>query len=291
MSAAIPFILAGLSGLAGATTNRNQNSSQRSQGVSSQNTANSGTSGSTGTTSTSGTTTGTSNTVGSQTQLGNSTQQQTQQSTGNQTNVAKPVFDTMAQPLLDELLKKYTSLIGTDPNLASYGANQVQRINQGAQARVQGLENSFASRGIAASPAASYATLAADNSRFSDVNSVMSQLPFVGMQLQQQNLGAANNFLNQFRGQSSTGAQNQTTAGTSIANTQNTGTTQQTTQSTQNQQQQVMQVLDQFFKQTGRTDGSTDMKTDNVVAGNPLGGGIAGLAAALMNIFAPGGGQ
>lgn len=174
-------------------------------------------------------------------------------------------LDPATQQLLTQLLGRAGGLT-TPFNEQAYQAGQTQNINRNADIQSQAVQNINAQRGIQG-PAAGTALSNVENQRFSNINQMQAQTPFVKQQFDLSNLGAALNIFGQ------------APKGTTVSTT---GQTQQDT----SQNTQGNNVTHGSQGQTSYANSQNATNT-NQTATTRTGGGLAGgLGGVLASLFA-----
>lgn len=117
-----------------------------------------------------------------------------------------PTMDPKYAGLQDLLLQTMQSRLSAPSALpAGYVGAGVRNINASYDAAGKATENALTSRGLAGSPVAAHADLTRTLARAGDVGTFRSNAPLVEREMQNQDLGMANNLLGMGRGVTSTG--------------------------------------------------------------------------------------
>lgn len=275
----VPAIMAG-NAIAGALSNRpsqqktgghsvtgtTQQNNSSSETNSNTNTVNRGIQQSRGTTATTGTTVG--NVSG----------------TGTSNTSILPQFAAEGQPLLEQLTQRYLQLAQETPNEQALAARGIREANFGAELRKKALGNILAQRGLSTSPAGAVAEIGAESARVSDVVNARSNAPLQAQQLLAQNLGAANGFLQNFRGtqQAGTTTNQQTSEQVSVQNAIN-----EIFQTSRNEQE-IQARIQELANSYGIGNQTTDQTGTVTQPGNVAGGAATGGASALALLAALG---
>ena len=194
--AALPWILTGVSGVAGALGNRGSTS------TSTQNQT--------------GTTDQTTNQSGTTTQTG----------TQDYKDTSMPQYTPEMARIMDYLMSTMRNRLQSSTDLSGYQTQGLQNINQGADLKRRVMENMLASRGLSASPTTANSISRIESGRIGDQMSFLNQIPLLQRQLQGEDLNTYANFFKSLPvGTQRTGSSTTNQTGTSTGTSRTTGTT------------------------------------------------------------------
>ena len=127
-----------------------------------------------------------------------STQNQQSGSTSNTSglNVNTPQLNPVASSGYEQLSSLFQNLLGKDPDLSGYQAQQTGNINNLANQQQQNEQEILAAKGITG-PAAATGAANVESQRVGSITNLQQQIPLLANQLQQQTAG---NFLNVIKG-------------------------------------------------------------------------------------------
>lgn len=114
--------------------------------------------------------------------------------TGATQTSATPTLSPESTAFMNQLIRQYSGLAGSNVNLAPYAAQQTQQINRNSNLQSQAVQNAMAARGLSNSPVSGTAEANIQANRIGGISNLLSQIPILRNQLVQGNLGSAAGF-------------------------------------------------------------------------------------------------
>lgn len=114
---------------------------------------------------------------------------------GSQTGQVHTELNPLAGAGYNTLAAQYQKMLGQDPDLKGYEANQFSDINRQSSQLGETQQGLLASRGITG-PAALNAQTGLDNQAFAQKIGIHNQIPLLAQQMQQNLMGQAGGFFN-----------------------------------------------------------------------------------------------
>jgi hypothetical protein len=109
--------------------------------------------------------------------------------TGGSTSTTTPNLSPEQLQLLQSLIGRQTQLANQDQDLSGYKAGGMQQINQGADAQSKIVQNILASRGLSYSPTAATSLAGVQSNRIQQQNQFANGIPLLQRQLKTEDIG------------------------------------------------------------------------------------------------------